>query len=120
MRLLRALRALGRFDVWPLSGLEASAERLSVCVEAFPRLFLIRAGAGHLKARTVGDLAPVWAYYDSLAPDEAALETADDHAFDALASAAALRQEAAIEDNWRPGGLSDAIVRTEGWIFGLR
>jgi hypothetical protein len=42
----------------------------------------------------------------------------NDHATDALLSAAWLRAVAENPTLWQPKGLTDEIARTEGWTFG--
>jgi hypothetical protein len=43
----------------------------------------------------------------------------EDHATDAIVTAAWLRQVQAEPRLWSPPGLTDAIARTEGWTFGV-
>ncbi|TXC72778.1 hypothetical protein FSB78_05610 [Sphingomonas ginsenosidivorax] len=43
----------------------------------------------------------------------------DDHATDAILTAAWLRANAARKDYWTPTGLTPHIARTEGWTFGV-
>jgi hypothetical protein len=43
----------------------------------------------------------------------------DDHATDAILSAAWLRGAAHREDLWRPAAMTAEIARTEGWTFGV-
>lgn len=43
----------------------------------------------------------------------------DDHATDALLTAAWLRAAADRADLWAPLGLTRAIAETEGWTFGV-
>ncbi len=44
----------------------------------------------------------------------------DDHATDALLSAAWLRAVAGDAALWVPEGLTPTVARTEGWTFGVR
>jgi hypothetical protein len=115
MRVLRRLRreAGGDVTVWPF---EPETAGRMVCVEIYPRLFLMRAGFGIRKVRSREDLdrclvrlgsRPSWA--DGVL---------DDHQADALVSAAGLRRLAAEGTAWRPHRLDDRSRRQDGWIFG--
>ena len=43
----------------------------------------------------------------------------DDHATDAILTAAWLRHAAHRADLWQPSGLTPQIAQTEGWTFGV-
>jgi hypothetical protein len=43
----------------------------------------------------------------------------DDHATDAILSAAWLRQVADRDDFWSPRAMTAEVARTEGWTFGV-
>jgi hypothetical protein len=43
----------------------------------------------------------------------------DDHATDAILSAAWLRAVGHRADLWNPPGLTEELARTEGWTFGV-
>jgi len=51
-------------------------------------------------------------------PPIASAEELDDHATDALLTAAWLRKVSAEGSRWSPAALTPAIARTEGWTFG--
>jgi hypothetical protein len=43
----------------------------------------------------------------------------DDHATDAMLTAAWLRRAAHRPELWQPAGLTETIAQTEGWTFGV-
>jgi hypothetical protein len=49
----------------------------------------------------------------------APLASYDDHATDAILSAAWLRADARRPELWNPPGLTPELARTEGWTFGV-
>lgn len=115
MRLLN--RLAGRVPVWPFDPLP---ERGPVIVEIYTSIAARRAGirAGLSKIRDAAALDPALAALGSAA--HRPLARYDDHATDAIMTAAWLR--GAVRDNelWRPAGLTDTIAATEGWTFGVR
>ncbi|MEI6642406.1 MAG: hypothetical protein WCL10_10240 [Novosphingobium sp.] len=113
MRLLHRLE--GRLPVWPVDPLPAAG---SVVCEIYTTIAAMAAGrtAGRSKIRDGAELDLALARLGS-AP--AGLNGAvDDHTSDALITAAWLRKMAHDPALWTPGGLTDAIARTEGWTFG--
>ncbi|RJY08975.1 hypothetical protein [Aurantiacibacter aquimixticola] len=115
MRVLHALD--GALPVWPIDPLPHTG---SVVVEIYTALAAMAAGrnASRSKIRSYEEL-------------DAALETlgtptldkfgpVDDHATDALLTAAWLRTVADDEALWSPADLTPQIARTEGWTFGVR
>lgn len=117
MRTLRRLRADadGLIAVWPA---EPVAGR-SVVTEIYPTLFRLRALGGNRKITDRAVLAAAGAALDArLAPEVP--ERFDDHAGDAMISAAGLRLLAADPAVWSPPGLDADTARREGWIFGVR
>ncbi|MEP9401695.1 hypothetical protein [Sphingomonas sp. VNH70] len=114
MRVLHALR--GRVPVWPFDPLPATGP---VVVEIYTTIAARAAGvrAGRSKLRDGATLDAALAVLGSGA--HALLDRYDDHATDALLSAAWLRRVAGEAALWAPGGLTDAVARTEGWTFGV-
>lgn len=116
MRTLRRLRAEagGRVAVWPAE----AGEGRSVVAEIYPTLFRLRALGGNRKITDRDTLARAVAALDGrLAPEVP--ERFDDHAGDAMISAAGLRLLAADPAVWSPPGLDADTARREGWIFGV-
>lgn len=114
MRLLHRLE--GRLPVWPIDPLPREG---SVVVEIYTTLAALAAGRapGRSKMRNHAEL--------DLALTSPAIASAptggagpiDDHASDALLTAAWLRRAAFRTELWSPAGLA-AVARTEGWTFG--
>lgn len=113
MRMLHHLR--GTLPVWPIDPLPDSG---SVVVEIYTTLAAMEAGrsAAKSKMRSVGELNAALAELGS--PPIAGDGAIDDHASDALLTAAWLRKVAHQPHRWSPAGLTPAIARTEGWTFG--
>ncbi len=117
MRTLRRLRAEGEgaVAVWPA---ELMTDR-SVIMEIYPTLFRLRAIGSTAKITARPVLAEgVAALGGRLAPEVP--ERFDDHAGDAMISAAGLRLLAADPTVWSPPGLDADTARREGWIFGVK
>lgn len=114
MRLLH--RLAGRLPVWPVDPLPA---RGSVVVEIYTTIAAMAAGrrAGRSKMRSHADLAEALAALGST--PAAGSGQIDDHATDALVTAAWLRKVAHDPALWQPEGLA-AVAHTEGWTFGAR
>ncbi|MEE8372018.1 MAG: hypothetical protein V3R73_07675 [Sphingomonadales bacterium] len=111
---MRALLRLEGFDIWPFD--EPSPGR-SCAIEIFTRICLIMAGAGHKKLRDAESLDRA---LKALECEPSGLRgKLDDHATDAMVSAAALRVMAGRSKYWQPAALSDRVRRTEGWTFGV-
>lgn len=122
MASLSGMRALARLDrhesigIWPFDTRPAASGPM--VVEIFCRTFLIKAGAGHRKIRDQDALDQALSGLGSdPMPGQAKL---NDHATDALVSAAGLRAIADDPDYWTPKGLDDRVRRAEGWVFGVR
>ena len=115
MRVLHRLQ--GRVPVWPF---DAVPERGPLIVEIYTTVAARAAGIrkGLSKIRDAAGLDAALAQFGS--HPHAPLARYDDHATDAILSAAWLRAVAAHEALWRPGALTPAIARTEGWTFGVR
>lgn len=113
MRVLHRLR--GAVPVWPFDPLPETGP---VIVEIYTSLAARAAGirAGRSKMRDAAALDSALAALGS-AP-HAPLIRYNDHATDAILSAAWLRAVAQNSALWQPRGLTDKIARTEGWTFG--
>lgn len=114
MRLLD--RLAGAVPVWPVDPLPDSG---SVLVEIYTTIAALAAGrtAARSKMRSFAELNAALAQLGSAAvPGSGPI---DDHATDALLSAAWLRTVAGDPALWQPRGMTDAIARTEGWTFGV-
>jgi len=113
MRVLHRLR--GAVPVWPFDPLPETGP---VIVEIYTSLAARAAGirAGRSKMRDGAALDAALAALGSR--PHAPLARYNDHATDALLSAAWLRAVAENPTLWQPKGLTDEIARTEGWTFG--
>ncbi|WP_448663760.1 hypothetical protein ACG3SL_03525 [Sphingomonas sp. CJ20] len=114
MRILHRLR--GRVAMWPFDPVPDTGP---VLVEIYTSLAARLAGMrkGLSKIRDAATLDATLAAFGS-AP-HAPLERYDDHATDAMLSAAWLRVAATQAELWMPAGLTPALARTEGWTFGV-
>ena len=114
MRLLHRLD--GKLPIWPFDPLPRHG---SVVVEIYTSLAALAAGLpkGRTKIRDPMTLDKALAALDS----EAHLPLAgyDDHATDAITSAAWLRRAHDDPALWAPGGLTAELAQTEGWTFGV-
>ena len=113
MRLLHALE--GRLPVWPFDPLPP---RGSVVVEIYTSLAARAAQipAGRSKMTDAAALDRALAALGSAPHDP--LARYDDHATDALLTAAWLRTAAHDNALWAPEGL-EQVAATEGWTFGV-
>ncbi|WP_338241022.1 hypothetical protein [Aurantiacibacter hainanensis] len=114
MRMLHALR--GQVPVWPVDPLPASGP---VIVEIYTALAAIAAGraASRAKMRSYDDLNDALAALGS--PPVSGSGPIDDHASDALVTAAWLRRVANEPALWTPRLLTPRLAATEGWTFGV-
>ncbi|MCX7864609.1 MAG: hypothetical protein N2423_06205 [Novosphingobium sp.] len=113
MRMLHRLD--GRIPVWPVDPLPATGP---VIVEIYTALAAIAAGRNAQRSK-ITDRAGLDAALASLgSPGWSASTALNDHAADALITAAWLRANAHRQDLWRPAGLTETVARTEGWTFG--
>lgn len=117
MRMLRSLRgaAPGRVAVWPFD--TPAAHTRMVLTEIYPRLFLMRAGFGRRKLRDGADLDAALTQFG--ARPLGLTGPLDDHATDALVSAAGMRRLLGAPGVWAPPALDGEARRREGWIFGV-
>jgi hypothetical protein len=114
MRVLHRLR--GKIGLWPFVPLPESGP---VLVEIYTSLAARLAGMrkGISKIRDAETLDAMLAAFGS--GPHAPLARYDDHATDALLSAAWLRIAASQPELWAPTGLTPDLARTEGWTFGV-
>ncbi len=114
MRVLHALR--GKLPVWPIDPLPFEG---SVIVEIYTALAAMAAGrtASKSKIRSREELDDALARLGS--PPLGGRGPIDDHASDALVTAAWLRLAARDNGLWSPRAMSPQIARTEGWTFGV-
>jgi len=114
MRVLHRLR--GKIGLWPFDPLPETGP---VLVEIYTSLAARLAGMrkGISKIRDADTLDAMLAAFGS--DPHAPLPRYDDHATDAILSAAWLRVAAAQPGLWAPAGLTPDLARTEGWTFGV-
>ena len=114
MRVLH--RLAGKVAVWPFDPLPAKG---AVIVEIYTALAAreagVRKGASKLRDATALDAALLALASAPHAP----LARYDDHATDAIVTAAWLRRAAHRPHLWQPEGLTPDVARTEGWTFGV-
>ena len=115
MRVLHRLR--GKLPIWPFDSLPETGP---VLVEIYTALAARAAGMrkGVSKIRDAATLDAMLAALGS--GPHAPLTRYDDHATDAMLSAAWLRAVADDAGLWAPEGLTPELARTEGWTFGVR
>ncbi|RYD49842.1 MAG: hypothetical protein EOP60_13000 [Sphingomonadales bacterium] len=114
MRVLHRLR--GRIGMWPFDPIP---DKGPVLVEIYTSLAARLAGIrkGLSKIRDAATLDAMLAAFGS-AP-HAPLARYDDHATDAMLSAAWLRIAADQPQLWAPAALTPKLAQTEGWTFGV-
>ncbi len=114
MRVLR--RLAGKVAIWPFDPLP---ERGAVVVEIYTALAAREAGvrAGRSKLRSGEALDAALAAIGSTA--HSPMTRYDDHATDAIVTAAWLRLAGNRDDLWQPEQLTQRIAQTEGWTFGV-
>lgn len=113
MRLLH--RLAGRVPVWPVDPLPQEG---SVITEIYTSMAARLCGVtgAATKLRSIEDLNNALGALGS--PPVAGAGAIDDHASDALLTAAWLRKVHGNRDLWHPPSLTPEIARTEGWTFG--
>ncbi|WP_436828246.1 hypothetical protein [Sphingomonas sp. DT-207] len=114
MRVLHRLR--GKLGLWPFDPVPAAGP---VLVEIYTALAARIAGMrkGISKIRDAATLDALLAAFGS--KPHAPLARYDDHATDAILSAAWLRTAAGQPELWSPRLLTPELARTEGWTFGV-
>ncbi|AQR72397.1 hypothetical protein [Sphingomonas sp. LM7] len=114
MRVLHKLR--GKLGLWPFDPVPDTGP---VLVEIYTSLAARRAGMrkGISKIRDAATLDTMLAAFGSELHQP--LLRYDDHATDAILSAAWLRVAAVQPELWSPALLTPELARTEGWTFGV-
>ena len=114
MRLLHRLER--RIPVWPIDPLPQAGP---VVVEIYTTLAALAAGRapGRSKMRSHAELDAALTSQAIASAPAGGTGPIDDHASDALLTAAWLRRAACNPALWQPAGL-DAVAHTEGWTFG--
>lgn len=114
MRVLHRLR--GTLGLWPFDPVPSEGP---VLVEIYTSLAARLAGMrkGVSKIRDAATLDAMLAAFGS--DPHAPLPRYDDHATDAMLSAAWLRVAADQPELWSPAALTPQLARTEGWTFGV-
>ena len=113
MRVLN--RLAGRLPVWPIDELPESG---SAVVEIYTALVAIETGRNASRAK-VTDYEALNTALDRLdSPPVPGSGPIEDHAADALLTAAWLRIAAERRELWHPEEMTPEIARTEGWTFG--
>lgn len=109
-------RLAGRVPVWPFDRLPETGP---VIVEIYTALASRQAGMrkGISKIRDGATLDTMLSAFGSGPHDP--LARYDDHATDAILSAAWLRAAASRPVLWKPTGLTPELAQTEGWTFGV-
>ena len=109
-------RLAGKVPIWPFDPLPDTGP---VVVEIYTALAARQAGIrkGLSKIREGAALDTALAAFGS--GPHAPLLRYDDHATDAILSAAWLRWISPRPEVWRPAGLTPELARTEGWTFGV-
>jgi hypothetical protein len=114
MRVLHRLR--GKLGLWPFDPVPEEGPLLVEIYTALPaRLAGLRKGIS--KVRDPHTLDALLAAFGST--PHAPLSRYDDHATDAILSAAWLRVAAHQPELWSPDRLTPQLARTEGWTFGV-
>jgi hypothetical protein len=114
MRVLH--RLAGRVPVWPFDPVPGTGPLI---VEIYTSIAARAAGlrAGRSKLRDAASLDQALAALGTR--PHAPLARYDDHATDAILTAAWLRRVQCDPALWRPEALTDRIAATEGWTFGV-
>ncbi|MBH9538509.1 hypothetical protein [Novosphingopyxis sp. YJ-S2-01] len=115
MRMLHALD--GAIPFWPCDPVPDEGPLL---IEIYTSLAARAAGLGkgRSKVRDAGGLRMALTALGS--PDCPPLARYDDHATDALITAAWLREAVQMQGLWSPQGMSARVAQLEGWTFGIR
>jgi hypothetical protein len=114
MRMLHQLR--GRIPVWPFDPVPQSGPLI---IEIYTSMAARAAGipANRSKIRSADALYKALDALDS--PPPASITRQDDHATDALLTAAWIRKTATEQAFWNPEKLNTKIRQQEGWTFGV-
>lgn len=108
-------RLAGRVPVWPVDPLPETGPVITeIYTSMAARLGGVTGAATKLRSIEALNTA-----LDALgSPPVAGTGAIDDHASDALLTAAWLRKVHSNRDLWNPSSLTPEIARTEGWTFG--
>ena len=114
MRMMHRLG--GRIPIWPF---DPHPDRGPVIIEIYTTMAARAAGlpANTSKVRDADTLARALAIFEAEPPSR--LHRLDDHATDALLTAAWMRKASANAVLWTPEALTPKIAQTEGWTFGV-
>ncbi len=115
---MRLLQRIGdSLPIWPFDSLPESG---SVLVEIYTALAAVSAGRPKGRSK-IRDAAMLDLALDRLGSHaHGSLARHDDHATDAILTAAWLRMAAFDRALWHPAAMTPAIAQTEGWTFGVR
>ena len=110
------LRLSRQLPIWPFDPVPAGG---SVVTEIYTSIAAAAAGLprGRTKVRDAGTLDRALAALGS--EEHAPLSRYDDHATDAILTAAWLRTVAHDPAYWSPRAMTEEIASTEGWTFGV-
>lgn len=114
MRLLSQLR--GRVAIWPFDPLPSAGP---VVLEIYTSIAARAAGMRKGRSKMRGGVALDEALTALGSAPHIPLTRYNDHATDAILTAAWLRANAARQELWEPQGLSPAVAQSEGWTFGV-
>ena len=114
MRMMHRLEK--RIPVWPFDPIPDSGP---VIIEIYTSMAARAAGlpANTSKIRDLATLERALCVFEADTP--AQLDRVDDHATDALLTAAWMRQASTVPALWTPQLLTPEIAQTEGWTFGV-
>jgi hypothetical protein len=114
MRILNQLN--GRIPIWPFDPIP---ERGPLIIEIYTSIAARAAGLPKGRSKTHGQAGLEAAVGALAVPVPGKLLRYDDHATDAIITAAWLQHAAAIPALWQPKLLNLRIIETEGWTFGV-
>ena len=114
MRMLHQLR--GAIPFWPF---DPVPEKGPLLIEIYTTVAARAAGLGKARSKTRTAEGLTAALSALGAPDCPPLARYDDHATDALITAAWLRQAIKDPGLWSPGAMTPETARLEGWTFGI-
>jgi hypothetical protein len=117
MRVLHRLER--RLPIWPFDPVPNAG---SLIVEIYTSIAALAAGRakGRTKMRSYAELNAALTHRNIASAPVAGTGPIDDHASDALLTAAWLRRATSDPALWAPPALTPDIARTEGWTFGVR
>jgi hypothetical protein len=114
---MRLLHHVGRgVAVWPF---DPVPDEGATIVEIYTAIAARAAGLPKGRSK-IRDAAALNAALEALGSEpHAPLTRYDDHATDAILTAAWLRANAARDELWAPDAMTPTVARTEGWTFGV-